>query len=71
MLRFRQMTALRNVASVNANVRDHVSLVRHLIDRQTCLERRSAALAKWQSLASQAAAFKDRHASGGKGFALG
>jgi putative transposase len=39
-------------ASVHANVHNHFNLERHLVDRQTFKERRSAALAEWQSLAS-------------------
>ncbi|EZP71639.1 Integrase [Sphingomonas paucimobilis] len=50
MLRFRQIRALQKFASVHANVHNHFSLERHLIDRQTYKERRSAALAEWQSL---------------------
>ena len=52
MLRFRQMKALQKFASVHANIHNHFSLERHLIDRQTYKERRSAALAEWQFLAS-------------------
>jgi putative transposase len=52
MLRFRQMKRLQKFASVHANVHNHFSLERHLIDRQTYRERRSAALAEWQTLAS-------------------
>ena len=52
MLRFRQMKTLQKFASVHANVHNHFSLERHLIDRQTYRERRSAALAEWQVLAS-------------------
>jgi putative transposase len=52
MLRFRRMKSLQKFASVHANVHNHFSLERHLIDRQTFKERRSAALAEWQSLAS-------------------
>jgi len=52
MLRFRQMKTLQKFASVHANVHNHFSLERHLIDRQTYRERRSAALAEWQGLAS-------------------
>jgi putative transposase len=48
MLRFRQMKTLQKFASVH----NHFSLERHLIDRQTYRERRSAALAEWQGLAS-------------------
>jgi putative transposase len=39
-------------ASVHANVHNHFSLERHLTDRQTYKERRSAALAEWKILAS-------------------
>ena len=35
MLRFWQMKTLQKFASVHANVHDHFSLERHLIDRQT------------------------------------
>jgi putative transposase len=50
MLRFRQMKTLQKFASVHANVHNHFSLERHLIDRQSYRERRSAALAEWQIL---------------------
>jgi putative transposase len=46
------MMSLQKFASVHANVHNHFSLERHLIDRQTFRERRSAALAEWQALAS-------------------
>ena len=52
MLRFRRMSSLRKFASVHANVHNHFNLERHLIDRQTYKERRSAALAKWRIIAS-------------------
>jgi len=52
MLRFRQMNTLQKFASFHANVHNHFSLARHLIDRQTYRERRSAALAEWQALVS-------------------
>lgn len=52
MLRFRQMKSLQTFASVHANVHNHFSPVRHLTDRQTYKERRSAALAEWQVLSS-------------------
>ncbi len=42
MLRFRQMKTLQKFASVHANVHNHFSLERHLTDRQTYRERRSA-----------------------------
>jgi putative transposase len=52
MLRFRQMKTLQKFASVHANIHNHFSLERHLTDRQTYRDRRSAALAEWQVLAS-------------------
>ena len=52
MLRFRRMKSLQKFASVHANVHNHFSLERHLVDRQTYKQRRSAALAEWCSLAS-------------------
>ena len=52
MLRFRRMKTLQKFASVHANVHNHFNLKRHIVDRQTFKERRSAALAEWQSLAS-------------------
>ena len=50
MLRFRQMKSLQKFASVHANVHNHFSQERHLVDRQTYKARRSAALAEWQKL---------------------
>jgi putative transposase len=52
MLRFRQIKVLQKFASVHANLHNHFSLERHLIDRKIYKQRRSAALAEWQSLAS-------------------
>ena len=52
MLRFRRMKSLQKFASVHANVHNHFNLERHLVDRQTYNERRSAALAEWQMVAS-------------------
>ena len=52
MLRFRRMKTLQKFASVHANIHNHFNLERHLVDRQTYKERRSAALAEWQILAS-------------------
>jgi putative transposase len=52
MLRFRRMETLQKFASVYADVHNHFALERHLIDRQRCKERRSAAMAEWQILAS-------------------
>jgi len=50
MLRFRRMKTLQKSASVHANIHNHFNLERHLADRQTDKERRSAALAEWQSV---------------------
>jgi len=52
MVRFRQMKTLQKFASVHANVHNHFDLQRHLVDRHTYMERRSAALAEWRILAS-------------------
>jgi putative transposase len=52
MLRFRRMKTLQKFASVHGSVHNHFNQERHLIDRQTYKERRSAALAEWQSLVS-------------------
>ncbi|GGB23972.1 hypothetical protein GCM10011380_12070 [Sphingomonas metalli] len=52
MLRFRRMKTLQKFASVHASLSNHFNLERHLVDRQTYRERRSAALAEWQVLAS-------------------
>jgi putative transposase len=50
MNRFRRMKSLQKFASVHANVHNHFNQERHLVDRKTYKERRSAALAEWQSL---------------------
>ena len=50
MLRFRRMKSLQKFASIHGNVHNHFNHERHLVDRQTYKERRSAALAEWQSL---------------------
>ena len=50
MLRFRRMKTLQKFASVHANVHNHFNQERHLFDRPTYKDRRSAALAEWQSL---------------------
>ena len=52
MLRFRRMACLQKFASVHANVHNHFNSERHLVDRSTYKQRRSAALAEWQSLFS-------------------
>jgi len=50
MLRFRQMKTLQKFASIHASLHNHFNQERHLVDRQTYRERRSTALAEWQSL---------------------
>ena len=52
MLRFRQMKSLQKFASVHASFHNHFNSERHLVDRQTFRERRSAAIAEWQNLAA-------------------
>lgn len=69
MLRFRRIKTLQKFASVHANVSNHFSLERHLVDRQTFNELRSAALTEWQSSASQTTAVTDRRAECGERFA--
>jgi putative transposase len=51
MLRFRRMKTLQKFAAVHGSIHNHFNRERHLVDRQTYKERRSAALAEWQSLA--------------------
>ena len=50
MLRFCQMKSLQKFASVHANIHNHFSAERHVVDRQTFKARRSATLAEWRSL---------------------
>ncbi len=52
MLWFRRMKTLQKFASVHANVHNHFNLERHLVDRQTYKERRTAALADWRQIAA-------------------
>lgn len=52
MLRFRQMKSLQKFASVHASLHNHFQLERHLVDRTTFKQRRSAAWAEWQNLAA-------------------
>ena len=49
LLRFRPIKTLQKFASVHAYVHNHINLERHLVDRRTYKERRSAALAEWQT----------------------
>ena len=50
MNRFRRMKTLQKFVSVHASVHNHFSQERHLVDRQTYRERRSAALAEWRAV---------------------
>ena len=50
MQRFRRMKMLQKFASVHANVSNHFSADRHLIDRPTYKMLRSAAVAEWRGL---------------------
>lgn len=50
MQRIRPMKSAQKLASVHVNVHNHFNQDRHLIDRQTYKESRSAALAEWQKL---------------------
>jgi len=52
MQRFRRMKSLQKFASVHAAFHNHFNQERHLVDRQTFKNRRSAALAEWQSIAA-------------------
>lgn len=50
MQRFRQRKTLQKFASVHSSLHNHFSQDRHLIDRKTYKQRRSAALAEWKTL---------------------
>ena len=50
MLRFRRMKTLQRFASVHASFHNHFNQERHLSDRETYKDRRSAALAEWRTL---------------------
>ena len=50
MLRFRRMKTLQQSASVHASFHNHFNHERHLVDRETYKDRRSAALAEWRTL---------------------
>ncbi len=52
MLRFRRMKSLQKFAAVHASLHNHFASERHLVDRQTYKDRRSAAWAEWQNLAA-------------------
>src|ERR1035437_9493750 len=50
MLRFRRMKTLQKFASVHGTVHNHFNQQRHLTDRQTYKDQRSAALAEWRQV---------------------
>ena len=50
MLKFRQMKTLQKLVSIHASIHNHFNAERHLIERQTYKDRRSAALAEWRGL---------------------
>lgn len=50
MQRFRRMKTLQKFSSVHAQVHNHFNQERHLVDRETYKERRSASLAEWRSV---------------------
>ena len=52
MLRFRGMKSFQKFTAVHASLHNHFQLERHLVDRQTYKERRSAAWAEWQTIAA-------------------
>jgi putative transposase len=62
MLKLKRTSCLQKFAPVHANVHNHFNLERNLADRQTCKERRSAALPVSSLIASYAAALKGRPA---------
>lgn len=52
MLRFRRMKTLQKFTLIHASAHNHFNQERHLVDRQTYQQRRSAPLAEWQNLAA-------------------
>lgn len=52
MQRFRWMKSLQKFASVHTSLHNHFNLERHLVDRETFKDRRSAARAERQNLAA-------------------
>ena len=52
MLRFRRMKSLQKFAAVHASLHNHFASERHLVDRQTYKDRRSAAWAECRNLAA-------------------
>ena len=52
MLRFQRMKSLQKFASVHASLHNHFNSERHLVDRKTYKERRSAAWSERKNLAA-------------------
>lgn len=52
MLRFRRMKTLQTFSSIHASVHNLFKQERHLVDRDTYREHRSAALAEWRAVMS-------------------
>lgn len=52
MLKFRRTSSLQKFASIHATVHNHFNLERHLVDRPTYKQHRTAALAQWRQLAA-------------------
>ena len=52
MQRFKRMKTLQKFASIHANISNHFSAERHLVDRETSKQRRAAGLAERQPLAA-------------------
>jgi putative transposase len=47
---FRRIKSLQKFANVHASFHNHFTLERHLVNRQTYKERRSAAWSEWQNV---------------------
>ena len=52
MTKFRDVKTLQKFASVHASIHNHFNLGRHLTNRETFKQIRSAALAEWRQLAA-------------------
>jgi len=52
MQRFRSMKIQQKFSSIHAQVHNHFNQERHLVTREVCKHRRSAALAEWRALAA-------------------
>jgi putative transposase len=50
MIRFRRMKTLQKFAAVHGTIHNHFNQERHLTDRQTYKDNRSAALAEWRTV---------------------